>query len=237
MRTGPTRFRVAAIVVVIVVSWWWDTADRASGPVPGSPGRAHVEDLLDRVRVVAARTDVPGYVRDCDTGGGCVFGPAWSDDHPGPGGHDGCDTRNNVLARDLREVVSAPGTAGCVVTAGLLTDPYTGAQLRFRRSDAAAIHIDHIYPLAAAWDHGAAVWPDAVRRRFANDIGYNLLAVDGTVNRAKSDHTPAGWLPPEPGRRCWFAGRYLTVAIRYGLPVSADDHRALTAAAALCPSP
>ena len=45
----------------------------------------------------------------------CVFGPAWSDDQDAPGGHDGCDTRNNVLAQDLSDVVFKPGTRDCVV--------------------------------------------------------------------------------------------------------------------------
>ncbi len=72
-------------------------------------------------------------------------------------------------------------------------------------------------------------------RRFANDITYNLVAVDGQANLDKRDGTPAQWLPPAPGYRCWFAGRYLTVAVRYALPITVDDHRALVGAAESCP--
>ena len=123
---------------------------------PGSPSRALIDELLEAVTVVAVRPHPGGYERDCGGGGRCVFGEAWTDEHPGPGGHDGCDTRNNVLARDLRGVVFRPGSDNCIVTAGTLDDPYTGARVHFQRAHANAVHIDHIYPLAAAWDHGAA---------------------------------------------------------------------------------
>ncbi|MEE2034128.1 HNH endonuclease family protein [Rhodococcus chondri] len=219
----------------IAVSWWWDFSESAD-PVPGSPSRTQVEELLGRVEVVAQRPQLSGYERDCGPGARCVFGPAWSDDHPGPGGHDGCDTRNNVLARDLRDPTFRSGTDDCVVLTGTLADPYTGEQVAFRRSAAKAVHIDHIYPLAAAWDHGAAHWPAELRQQFANDVVYNLAAVGGAANEAKRDHTPAEWLPPATGYRCWFAGKYLSVAVRYRLPITAADHRALAGATALCPA-
>jgi len=226
---------VAVIVVVIAVSWWWTLPSSGTGTAPGSPSRSQVEDLLGRVDVVAARPHPGGYDRDCGAARGCVFGPAWSDDHPGPEGRDGCDTRNDVLAATLREVVFRPGTGNCIVVSGVLDDPYTGARVPFRRADAQAVHIDHIFPLAAAWDHGAFAWTPALRRQFANDVVHNLLAVDGPTNMDKSDHTPAEWLPPAAGRRCWYAGRYLTVAVRYALTISVDDHRALAAVATTCP--
>lgn len=225
------------MVIAIAMSWWWDFADPTSEPAPGSPAKAQIVALLGQVTVLPERPRVPGYDRGCGAGERCVFGPAWSDDHPGPGGNDGCDTRNNVLARDLRQSAFRPGTAECIVVSGILHDPYTGARVDFRRSEANVVHIDHIYPLAAAWDFGASQWPPELRRRFANDIAYNLVAVDGKANQDKRDHTPAAWLPPAAGYRCWFAGKYLTVAVRYGLPITADDHRALTGAADSCPGP
>ncbi|WP_374112340.1 HNH endonuclease family protein [Rhodococcus sp. CH91] len=235
MRGGNTTWWVTAVVAAVLVSWLWDRTGPESEPVPGSPARAEVHELLGRVTVVDERRRAPGYERGCGPDEGCVFGPAWSDDHPGPGGHDGCDTRNNVLARDLRSPTFRAGSDDCVVTSGLLHDPYTGVRVEFRRAEANSVHIDHIYPLAAAWDLGAARWPAERRRRFANDITYNLVAVGGQANLDKRDDTPAQWLPPAAGYRCWFAGRYLTVAVRYALPVTADDHRALAAAARSCP--
>ncbi|MGC5163120.1 HNH endonuclease family protein [Rhodococcus sp. 105337] len=225
------------MVAAIGTSWFRSVSDPADDPVPGSPPREQLAALLGQVTVWPDRPRESGYERGCGPGEGCVFGPAWSDDHAGEGGHDGCDTRNNVLARDLREPAFRPGTDACVVVSGTLHDPYTGARVDFRRSEARAVHVDHIYPLAAAWDFGAARWPADLRRQFANDIAYNLVAVDGPANEDKSDHTPAHWMPPAAGYRCWFAGRYLTVAVRYGLPITSGDHRALADAAGSCPDP
>ncbi|WP_245687789.1 HNH endonuclease family protein [Rhodococcus phenolicus] len=232
---GGKGIWILVVAVAIVASCWWERAGPPDPAAPGSPSREELGRLLASVTVVFERPHVPGYHRGCGAGEACVFGPAWSDDHPGRGGHDGCDTRNNVLARDLREVTFRPGAGECAVQSGTLDDPYTGTRILFRRSTSRAVHIDHIFPLAAAWDLGAASWSRDLRRQFANDIDFNLIAVDGTANEDKRDHTPADWLPPAASTRCWFAGKYLTVAVRYGLPVTAADHRALTDAAATCP--
>ncbi|MFF0637632.1 HNH endonuclease family protein [Nocardia sp. NPDC004151] len=203
-------------------------------PAPGSPTRVQLERLLTAVVTVPARPRPGGYQRGCGDGQGCVFGPAWTDDHDGPGGHDGCDSRNSVLARQLAEVVLRPGDA-CVVVAGALNDPYTGRRIAFERAAAKTVQIDHVYPLAAAWDLGAAGWPVARRVRFANDVDYNLLAVDGKTNQDKGDRTPGDWLPPARANRCFYAGKYLTAANRYGLPVTAADRAALAGVARGCP--
>ncbi|BDE58695.1 DUF1524 domain-containing protein [Rhodococcus hoagii] len=203
-------------------------------PAPGSPSRTAVEGLLARVEVVGSRPDVAGYERGCQGGQACVFGPAWSDDHTGPGGHDGCDTRNDVLAADLTDVEFRGGTRDCVVVAGTLADPYSGRTLAFTKQDANAVQIDHVYPLAAAWDMGAARWPIERRRDFANDVTYNLLAVSGPENQAKRDATPSGWLPSDPAYHCFYVGKYLGVAVRYGLPITAADRDAIAAVAADC---
>ncbi len=78
----------------------------------------------------------------------CVFGPAWSDDQDAPGGHDGCDTRNNVLAQDLSDVVFKPGTRDCLVLSGAMTDPYSGDRIEFERSQAKSVQIDHVLSAA-----------------------------------------------------------------------------------------
>jgi len=204
-------------------------------PAPGSPTRAQVEELLDRVRVVAERTRPGGYQRGCGSGEACVFGPAWSDDHDGPDGHDGCDTRNDVLAAQLTEVRFRPGTRDCVVVAGVLIDPYTGERVEFTKEQARRVQIDHVYPLAAAWDLGASAWAPDRRVRFANDTATNLLATTAAANQAKRDATPAGWLPPRAENHCFYAGKYLTVAVTYDLPVTAADNAVLHDIARTCP--
>ncbi|WP_422395834.1 HNH endonuclease family protein [Rhodococcus sovatensis] len=203
-------------------------------PAPGSPTRIQIEELLTQVQVVAVRGDAVGYERGCKSGEGCVFGPAWTDDYDGPGGHDGCGTRDNVLARSMTNVVFRDGTHNCVVLEGTLADPYSGAQLGFTKADAGKIQIDHVYPLSAAWDMGANRWLPDKRVRFANDIDFNLLAVNGTDNQSKSDSTPAQWLPPNGAYHCFYAGKYLSVAAQYELPITQDDHRALAAIAHTC---
>ncbi|MFI5777445.1 HNH endonuclease family protein [Nocardia sp. NPDC051570] len=204
-------------------------------PAPGSPTRAELETLLAAVRIIDARPPLRGYERGCQANQACVFGPAWTGSPDAPGGHIGCDSRNNVLGKQLREVRFRPGTRDCVVDAGILDDPYTGKRITFDRSHPRAVQIDHVYPLAAAWAMGAAEWPLPQRLRFANDIIRNLLAVDGETNETKGDRTPADWLPPAQPYHCFYAGKYLTTATHYDLPVTIADHKALTRVAETCP--
>jgi hypothetical protein len=196
-------------------------------PAAGSPHRAELERLLAAVPSVNQRPHPGGYERGCRAGQGCVFGPAWSDGTDAPDGHDGCDTRDDVLAKQLTEVAFRPVTHNCVVVSGVLADPYTGKRINFRKADAGAVQIDHVYPLAAAWDMGAAAWTPQRRARFANDTRFNLLAVSGPANLAKSDKTPGDWLPPERGYHCFYAGKYLNVAAEYQLPITSADRKAL----------
>lgn len=203
-------------------------------PAPGSPTRVQVEELLGQVQVVAARPDAFGYERGCKSGEGCVFGPAWTDDYDGPGGHDGCGTRDNVLALSLTEVTFREGTRDCVVISGVLADPYSGEFVEFTKADAGKIQIDHVYSLSAAWDMGANGWLPEKRVRFANDIDFNLLAVNGSDNQSKSDKSPSHWMPPNEAYHCFFAGKYLSVAVQYGLPITQADHRVLASVAPSC---
>ena len=46
------------------------------------------------------------------------FGPAWTDDVTVADGHNGCDTRNDILRRDLSSEVIKAGTHGCTVASG-----------------------------------------------------------------------------------------------------------------------
>jgi len=203
-------------------------------PAPGSPGRAQLEQLLADVTVVAGRAHVPGYDRECAPRRGCVFGAAWTDDTSADGGHNGCDTRDDVLGRQLREVTYRLDSPRCVVTSGTLFDPYTGNRMAFSKRDASAVQIDHVYPLAAAWDMGASRWPLPLRMRFANDLTYNLLAVDGKANQDKGDKTPGEWIPPAAAYHCFYAGKFLSVAQRYGLPITRSDQQVLAAIARQC---
>ena len=188
---------------------------------------------LETVTVtVRARTKVAGYDRSCSPGHGCVFGPAWSDDTTAAGGHNGCDSRNDVLAGQLQDVDK--GTSRCVVQAGTLDDPYSGARIEFRKAQADEVQIDHVVPLAYAWAMGASAWTLEARMAFANDEALNLLAVAKATNASKSDQGPATWTPSNVAYRCQYAIRWVSVVSSYGLAVTDGDRSSLRATLEAC---
>ncbi|MHB1010354.1 MAG: HNH endonuclease family protein [Propionibacteriaceae bacterium] len=194
-------------------------------------GAARALGLLDSV-TVRPRTHVAGYDRSCSPGHACVFGPAWSDDTSAPGGHNGCDTRNDVLSAQLRDVDK--GTSRCVVRAGTLVDPYSGTTVTFRKAQASEVQIDHVVPLAYAWAMGASAWPLDKRMAFANDEAVNLLAVTKATNQAKGDQGPATWTPSNISYRCDYAIRWVDVLTTYGLAVTSSDRTALRDTLTVC---
>jgi hypothetical protein len=198
------------------------------GHVPaGTLAPAAASAALAGLRV-ADKGSLSGYERGCGKGEGCVFGPAWADVD-----HNGCDQRNDVLHRDLTGVQVRPGTRNCVVVAGTLADPYTGAAVRFVKADAAEVPIDHVVPLAAAWTEGAASWPAARRAQFANDLA-NLMATDREQNSAKGDSTADEWIPPNKAYDCSYATVVITVKQRYALSVTRAEAAALATLLRTC---
>lgn len=157
-----------------------------------------------------------------------AFGQRWSDDVTVEFGHNGCDTRNDILRRDLRDVIVKPNTHDCVALSGTLDDPYTGATIAFQRGQDTSpmIQIDHIVALANAWATGAQQWDDQTRRNFANDPR-NLLAVDGPTNISKSAGDATQWLPPNEAFICDFTHAQINIKRTYGLWVTQAEHDAL----------
>ena len=189
------------------------------GPASASPGD-RIRDLLERVAVTDSAPYHPGYDRDCDPGG-CVFGEEWTDDNDTRFGHNGCDTRQDVLLQQMRDIELRWGSE-CRIYQARLKDPYTGRKLTWKR-DGYRIQIDHVYPLSTAWYAGAWAWTQRKRVRFANDVDHELLAVWGAANQAKENSTPSEWLPPRTAYHCRYVLTYLQVALRYGLSVTAAD--------------
>jgi uncharacterized protein DUF1524 len=189
------------------------------------------------VDVLAGLTQIPLRTRGFDYRR-AAFGDSWTDDNPAPGGHNGCDTRNDILDRDLvdKAYASIKRCPNAVAT-GTLHDPYTNEFVMFVRGNrtGAAVQIDHIVPLALAWDLGARDWPDDLRLRFANDPA-NLLAVAGAPNQDKGDSEPALWMPPNAAFRCQYAVAFIAVLRGYDLPVDAPSAVVLRDAAATCPT-
>jgi len=178
---------------------------------------------------VKGRAPMTGYSRS-------RFGPAWTDDTSAPGGHNGCDTRDDVLRRDLRSIVLRTGTQGCVVVRGTLTDPYTRQVIAFVRGErtSAAVQIDHVVALGDAWQTGAQRLDATTRERLANDP-LELLAVDGPTNQAKGDGDAATWLPPNKAFRCAYVARQVAVKKQYRLWVTPAEAAAMRRVLTACP--
>jgi hypothetical protein len=209
--------------------------------------------LAARHTEVAARADVPTVQPGTDVLAGVAvlperahrydyhrsaFGDAWTDDNDAPLGHNGCDTRDDILNRDLvdKTYVSIKRCPDAVAT-GTLHDPYTNTTIIFQRGAKVgeAVQIDHIVPLAYAWDMGAYNWPFPGRLRFANDPA-NLLAVEGQANQDKGDSGPARWMPPNTAFACQYAMQFIAVLRGYQLPVDQASAGVLHQAAATCPA-
>jgi hypothetical protein len=156
------------------------------------------------------------------------FGAAWTDVD-----HNGCDTRNDILNRDLVAKVWRANTHACVVIAGELDDPYTGRRIPFEKLHADRVQIDHVVALSDAWQKGAFAWTAAMRLAFANDPR-NLLAVYGPTNQAKGDGDAATWLPPNKPFRCAYVTRQIAVKAAYRLWVTRAEHDAMTRVLSRC---
>jgi hypothetical protein len=157
---------------------------------------------------VKGRAPRTGYDRE-------QFGTGWAS-------NQGCDTRERILARDLRRRTGA----SCHIQSGLLADPYTATSIRFARGGASEVDIDHVVALGDAWQKGAQNWPYAKRVQFANDP-LNLLAVDASANRRKGDGDAATWLPPNKSFRCAYVARQIAVKRRYRAWVTRAERDAM----------
>jgi hypothetical protein len=225
-----------AIAVVLAIVVAYQTIASADQRAAWFFAQADVPTVAPGVDVLAGVAVVPLRIRWFDYRR-AAFGDSWTDDNPAPGGHNGCDTRNDILDRDLVEKTYV-SIKRCpdAVAAGTLHDPYTNATVAFVRGNqiGAAVQIDHIVPLAYAWDQGARGWTDEMRIRFANDPA-NLLAVQGEANQDKGDSEPVLWMPPNVAFRCQYAMQFIAVLRGYGLPVDAPSADVLRQAGETCP--
>lgn len=203
-----------------------------SDTTPDDPvARAAAQAALARISTipqVAHRVSAGHYERT-------AFGAAWTDAVGVAGGRNGCDTRNDILRRDLTDtVVAVVSSCPRAVTSGEFRSPYTGRFITFRRDRrAGAVQIDHIVPLAFAWDMGAASWEPTRRVDFANDPA-NLVAVDAASNQDKSDQEPGRWMPPDERFHCRYAIQFVIMSSTYGLSLDRASARELTRALRRC---
>ncbi|MER7573617.1 HNH endonuclease family protein [Streptomyces sp. NPDC126514] len=171
-------------------------------PVSATTARGYLASLTVRAE------DRTGYNRD-------LF-PHWITQS------GACNTREVVLKRDGTNVVQ---DSACAATSGSWYSPYDGATW----SAASDVDIDHLVPLAEAWDSGADNWTTSRRQAFANDLTRpQLIAVTDNVNQAKGDQDPATWMPSRTAYRCTYVRAWVQTKYYYGLSVDSAEKSALT---------
>ncbi|MEU9705681.1 HNH endonuclease family protein [Streptomyces sp. NPDC047981] len=227
------RFPALVLVALTVTGCAAGTEERAAVPSasavplvgPGfPPTAAEARDRLARLTVAWGK-NWQTYTR-------AEFGTTWSDETDAPGGRNGCDTRDDVLRRDLGELRQGERNP-CVVLSGVLHDPYTGKELPYSYRKASQIQTDHVVALGAAWRAGAWAWTAERRLAYANDLDV-LLATDKQTNYEKSSKTPDKWKPPRKAYWCEYGRRWTGIKAKYGLTVSPPEKRALEELLATC---
>ena len=176
------------------------------------------------VQPTKGRAAKTGYTR-------AQFGQAWADVD-----RNGCDTRNDILKRDLTGHVFKEKTHDCVVLSGTLVDPYSGETINFVRGNVTSmeVQIDHVVALSNAWQTGAFKLTLEQRTAMANDP-LNLLAVKGKLNSQKGDGDAATWLPPLKSYRCDYVARQVAVKLKYKLWFTAPEKEAIVRILKSCP--
>jgi hypothetical protein len=174
---------------------------------------------------VKGRAPKTGYTRD-------QFGQAWADVD-----RNGCDTRNDILKRDLTSITYKAKTRNCVVLSGTLLDRYSGESINFVRGNITSmeVQIDHVVALSNAWQTGAFKLTAEQRKALANDP-LNLFAVKGSLNLQKGDGDAATWLPPLKSFRCAYVAQQIAVKAKYSLWVVPPEKAAMLSILAKCPT-
>ena len=177
-----------------------------------------------QAQVTKGRAAKTGYTR-------AQFGPTWADVD-----RNGCDTRNDILKRDLTNEVFKEKTNGCTVLSGTLVDPFSGETINFVQGakTSSDVQIDHSVALSNAWQTGAFKLTPEQRKAFANDP-LNLLAVKGKLNSQKGDGDAATWLPPLKSYRCDYVSRQIAVKMKYKLWFTAPEKEAMIRILKTCP--
>lgn len=193
--------------------------------IPNSGAAVSTAETVLESLSVKGRAPKTGYTR-------AQFGQTWADVN-----RNGCDTRNDILQRDLTNITFRSGTRDCVVESGTLIDPYSGVTINFIKGNKTSteVQIDHVVALSNAWQTGAFKLTLEKRTEFANDPA-NLLAVQGRLNSQKKDGDAATWLPPLKSYRCTYVAKQISIKAKYGLWVTAPEKAAMKSILARCPN-
>ena len=210
----PPKWIVNILISSTLLLGMYTLAPTTGRIPPGQAPPPPLSETLPLIACVENRTEHPDYQRN-------RFGTGWDAANIGT---LTCTTHEVMLASELPDAIVTPD---CTVHAGPGRDPYSGRMMTTDHPDPdQRIEVDHIYPLAAAWDMGASEWDRGTRIRFANDPG-NLVVVTARQNRAKSDSLPAIWMPGDRWARCWYVRRLAAVARDYRLPITVDDAKTM----------
>ncbi|WWQ65974.1 HNH endonuclease family protein [Streptomyces sp. Q6] len=224
MLRGAGRIAGAVLVAAVAVTGCEVTTGTGTGGGDAGPepqGEAGSALAAVGTLTVKGRAPKTGYSRE-------RFGSAWADTDS-----NSCDTRDDILKRDL-EGVRYSGGGDCKVVSGTLApDPYSGKDVSFTRGRS-QVDIDHLVALSDAWQKGAFQWEPGKRIALANDP-LNLLAVGATPNRSKGDGDTATWLPPNKKYRCAYVAGQVAVKKKYGLWVTAAERDAMKKVLGGCP--
>jgi hypothetical protein len=184
------------------------------------PTAAHAEGYSAPLTQAIADLTVASEVR---TGYSRDLFPLWVD-----ADGDGCSTRNEVLIAEADDPVTVG--SGCSLTGGRWFSYYD----RVSWTAPSDLDIDHVVPLAEAWDSGARTWTTAVRQSYANDLGDSrtLVAVTDNVNQAKGDQDIREWQPTYD--KCRYLREWVAVKHRWRLSVDSAEKTAMSSLASGC---
>ncbi|MFI9587088.1 hypothetical protein ACIHCQ_35940 [Streptomyces sp. NPDC052236] len=115
-------------------------------------------------------------------------------------------------ARLTKNIEAPPVGPGCRLSGGRWFSYYDGAWV----TAASGPDVDHMTPLAEAWDSG-------------------LVAVTARSNRAKADKDPTPWIPPLAEVRCRYAAEWTGTKLRWNLAADKAEQAALRDLAQACP--
>ena len=212
------EIRIAAVVAALVIG-------AIPNPAKGAEQEPGMATAVLETLAVKGRAPKTGYTR-------AQFGPAWADVD-----RNGCDTRNDILKRDLTSITYRAKTRNCVVESGTLVDRYSGETINFVKGNISSmeVQIDHVVALSNAWQTGAFKLSADQRKALSNDP-LNLFAVKGRLNSQKGDGDAATWLPPLKSFRCSYVAQQIAVKAKYSLWVTAPEKAAMVSILAKCPT-
>ncbi|MGW2107635.1 HNH endonuclease family protein [Streptomyces sp. NPDC001948] len=194
------------------------TPPDGASAAPGAPAGGSDLSLTEAIaQIPAADESRTGYKRDSFR--------HWIDEDK-----DGCSTRNEAL---MAEATKKPEQGPkCALTGGEWLSYYDEVTV----TEARKLDIDHMVPLAEAWDSGASAWDSDRRMRYANDLEAerSLVAVTAKTNRSKADKDPSEWMPPAASAKCTYLADWTATKLRWKLSADDKERAALEKLAAGC---